>query len=135
MALPWKANYLNSMHLVRIQPWRRLISSLLLGCFLVFMGETPVADVHDGDASATELAHVEQSPGHSHSVTGQQGDKDAGSPGHNFHVCHCTHSHLSCVPAPEGARPDTPLTSASNRGSYHKAPSVDPVPALRPPIA
>jgi hypothetical protein len=123
------------MPAVRLPPWRRLINALLLGCFLAFIGEIPVADVHDGDASASEVAHADQLAGHSHSESVQPGDTEAGSTGHNLHVCHCTHSHLSCIPAPEGAGAETPFTLTSVSSSSHDAPSVDPAPALRPPIA
>ena len=120
---------------VRLPIWRRLLHTLLLGCFLAFIGEVPVADVHDGDASASEVAHADQVDGHSHSESVQQGETESGSSGHDLHVCHCSHSHLSCVPVPEGAGAETPFILTSVSYSTHDAPSVDPAPALRPPIA
>lgn len=123
------------MPAVRLPTWRRLANALLLGSFLAFIGEIPVADVHDGDASASEVAHADQVAGHSHSESVQQGETESGSSEHNLHVCHCTHSHLSCIPAPEGAGAETPYSLTSVSYSSLDAPSVDPAPALRPPIA
>lgn len=115
--------------------WRRLINTVLLGSFLAFIGELPVADVHDGDAPAAELAHADQLPGHLHSISAQQEGQDPGSPGHDLHVCHCGHTHLSSLPGASAVRLNlTHLDDLSSLPAL-KLPDTSRAPAVPPPIA
>lgn len=80
---------------------RRSIASLLLFCFAIFSMEVVVADVHDGDASAVEVARL--APGDAApsapAALGEGGapaDGDApASSRHTMHACHCVHTHGS----------------------------------------
>ena len=112
----------------------RLVNLLLLTCFLAFVAETPVADVHDGDASSSELAHADQVPGHSHAGPVHQSG-DQGSSSHGFHVCHCSHSHLSCLAAPQADGSEVALTLSTLAGPSYSLPEVLTAVSLRPPIA
>lgn len=66
---------------------RRTLATLLMFCFGLFSMELAVADVHDGDASAAEIA----------ALTGadlQDVPADGSSePTHDTHACHCVHGH------------------------------------------
>jgi len=68
---------------------RRRIAFLLILSFSYFTFEVSVADVHDGDASASEVAKL------AGSAPGAPVLPDAlpDGPSHDIHVCHCAHPH------------------------------------------
>ena len=73
---------------------RRVISFIVLLCFGLFSVETVVADVHDGDATASEIAQATAAQ----DVSGAQPESESGDPAqgttsHEVHVCHCIHAH------------------------------------------
>lgn len=120
---------------------RRLVSLVLALCFGLFSAEALVADVHDGDATHTELVSAAQATGHAAHVDGDGGsgphERAPGESGHSLHVCHCAHAHgsswtrvsLIAPPATVQLAQQLPTTGA-------RAPSSDaPEPRLRPPIA
>lgn len=136
---------------------RRCTALVLIWCFALFSGEALLADVHDGDATATELqvvsgahvgTHVSAAIALRMQTTGQttaQGSGDDSPPPserapqqpvHTQHACHCVHAHSGmdssarAVSAPPSPRTNTPVPRA-----VLMPPSRGPEPQLRPPIA
>lgn len=115
---------------------RRCISLLVLLCFGFFSAETFVADVHDGDATAAEIAkatagaNIASMPAPAETDGPTKGDSQ-----HSTHVCHCVHAH--------GGLNAVPMTLSELSPSHDKAPALDMTPPakvdldvhLRPPIA
>ncbi len=71
---------------------RRVISFIVLLCFGLFSLETVVADVHDGDATAAEIAQATAGPDNAESGP-QSGEPAQETTSHEMHVCHCIHAH------------------------------------------
>jgi hypothetical protein len=116
--------------------FRRGIALLLIVCFGFFFMEVAVADVHDGDAPATEVAKAP--------LGGVRGAADdARPPGtpipaqttHEVHVCHCVHAH-GITPGQIQSSPSTvPAERQSMLGFDVLTPdAVDRDRHLRPPI-
>lgn len=114
---------------------RRAIAQLLLLAFCCFTLEVGVADVHDGDASAEEIAQL---AGGVVNVPANDGPTDVpqqeqGS-GH-IHACHCTHAHGTLNPAGGVAAEEF----ANSRRPHRFLALIPDVVALdvqvRPPIA
>ena len=112
----------------RSQTMRRTIAFLTLFSFGLFSLEIAVADVHDGDASAAEMAKVTGST----SNLPQDGPADAG---HEVHVCHCVHAHGTLDPVTPGLAVMLRDASAAVGADYLAPANVDLDVHLRPPIA
>lgn len=131
---------------------RRCISFILLLCLTLYGGESLVADVHDGDATAEEL----RTEGRSHDVIHFAAQSEAGAatndgsrsggsspdaplpgqPVHAQHACHCVHAHgfVAPTPSPSGALEVSDLTAPASH-PVRMPPSLEREPQLRPPIA
>lgn len=73
---------------------RRCVSLIVLFCFGLFSLETVIADVHDGDASPSELANATAGATAGLVPTPAQTDGPVKAPNpHSGHVCHCAHAH------------------------------------------
>lgn len=108
---------------------RRAIAFLMLLSFGFFSLEIAVADVHDGDASAAEIAKVTGSP------SGELPQDAPADAGHEVHVCHCVHAHGTLTPAAPHLAV-TPRDVSTAVGIDDLAPAtVDLDVHLRPPIA
>lgn len=112
----------------RSQTMRRAIAFLTLFSFGCFSLEIAVADVHDGDASAAEMAKVTGST----SNLPQDGPADAG---HEIHVCHCVHAHGTLDPVTPGLAVMLRDASSAVGADYLAPAAVDLDVHLRPPIA
>jgi hypothetical protein len=121
---------------------RRVIALFLALCFGFFSAESLVADVHDGDAPASEqsryagVVHAGQSSAadlgdaHTHS-----GDENAETSGHSLHACHGAHAHIGMT-ADGMTLPGDGLSHESVPAAAECAPvERRREPQLRPPIA
>ena len=115
---------------------RRCISLFVLLCFGFFSAETFVADVHDGDATAAEIAKATAGANiASMPIPAQTDGPTRGDSQHSTHVCHCVHAH--------GGLNAAGLALSELPQGHDLAPALDmTVPAkvdldvhLRPPIA
>ena len=105
--------------------------------FCCFALETAMADVHDGDASADEIAKL-AGGAPSLSTTPDQGgapDAPARSGPEHLHACHCSHAHgtlttTSAERADEESHSELPLGSTATLPA-----AVDLEVQVRPPIA
>ena len=126
-------------------------------CLAVYLGESLVADVHDGDAALAELSVADAARGMAHAAAsavpasaeigtaamlqnadgdvGDTSDRSPAQPVHAQHICHCAHAH--------GFVDATPRQDASLALPDPTAPAAQPVcmplslesePQLRPPI-
>ena len=123
------------VHARRLPGWRagwlrRAVAVLLAIAFVGFSAETLIADVHDGDASAAELAAYADAP-----ASGTVPDSSPAQDEHAVHVCHCVHAHggvsdqrVALVPIHVGA-------SLVVGASVRTPPSVTLELHLRPPVA
>jgi hypothetical protein len=113
---------------------RRVISFIVLLCFGFFSLETVVADVHDGDSTATPVAQATaaQASGESDAGSGEPGQSTTP---HEMHVCHCIHAHggLQAM-AVTLATPEKLRDRAANLDVAAPA-KVDRDVHVRPPIA
>lgn len=125
------------MRFLRLPVWRRLLSPLLVGCLLAFTVEVPIAEAHDGDASGAALTQTVPSGAVAQSLTISSHRSDSGPTpdGHGFHVCHCTHSHVGCLPSGGCPGQIEALVSTSPTFPHRQFISVTVSPILRPPIA
>lgn len=96
-----------AMHLFRCTAVRRLLTFVLTFALAVSLAEEGIADVHDGDAThseidrATGVTHASHPDRPSAAHTLDQGESSIPeSPDHPVHVCHCTHVHLAVVTVP-----------------------------------
>lgn len=121
--------------------FRRPIALLLILCLAIHSGESLVADVHDGDATAAELVWEGESSGVSAGATAamretRDGDGTSrGQPVHAQHACHCPHAHgfLNLVARPDAAPEVTDLSTPG--ADYARTPrELAREPQLRPPI-
>lgn len=111
---------------------RRATALLLVLCLGLFAAETPVAELHDGEAAANHPASVESAAPHSH---GNVPSGPAGGMGHSTHVCHCVHSHSGLTVA-VGTLSVAPLHASAPRVRGARVPSsLEREPQLRPPIS
>ena len=116
---------------------RRAIAFILMLSFCSFALETAMADVHDGDASQSELARL-AGGAPSLTTTTDQGRTPSAperSGSQHLHVCHCSHAHgtLTMVAA-KGA--DEEFCSDLPQGITLLIPdAVDLDVQVRPPIA
>jgi len=114
---------------------KRLIASVLLLSFGLFSLELLIADVHDGDAPAAEVASAPNVAAAAHGAT--DGDADAPVPGsgHSAHACHCVHVHgffaTAVAALPNIPGPDFAIT----RDVARTPDQVERDVHLRPPIA
>jgi hypothetical protein len=126
-----------------MHPFRRLLArrilTLLLGLALVAsLGESGIADVHDGDATHAELDRATGASHESHatgSLAEQPADRDATSPGgpdHPVHVCHCIHVHLGVL-AESSLEIETVEHSEPATASHEQAPPVVALELWTPP--
>ena len=132
-------------------------------CLAVYTGESLVADVHDGDATAAELlvAGAHDAARHAQTASadlaesgtaalhhdtetltvgdggqdGHSGDTSPGSPVHTQHACHCAHAHgfVDAAPRPDEAIALSDLTAPAAQ-PVRMPPSLEREPQLRPPI-
>ena len=115
---------------------RRFIGILLIFTFGSFSLEELVADVHDGDAPASEVAKAPANYGNV-VASSSQGAPDAplsSGQSHTYHVCHCVHAHGMAPPAAAalGSQP-TEHDGVQSLEIGWPAP-VDLELSLRPPI-
>jgi hypothetical protein len=116
---------------------RRCVSLFVLLCFGFFSIETVVADVHDGDATAAEVAKATAGANVANAApaSDQDGAPANGTTSHTTHVCHCIHAHggLNAVAMALSAPPQSHDVAL---GFDVIAPAkVDLDVHLRPPIA
>ena len=113
----------------RSHSMRRLIAFLTLFSFGFFSLEIAVADVHDGDASAAEIAKV------TGSSPGELPQNGPANGAHDVHVCHCVHAHGTLTPATPRLAVTLRDASAAIGTEYLAPATVDLDVHLRPPIA
>lgn len=115
---------------------RRLVGLLLIFTFGFFSFEELVADVHDGDAPAAELAKAPASHGNlgaSSTETAPDAPPSSGQ-SHTYHVCHCVHAHGMAPPAAPVADAHVPAHTGAQSPEVGWPASVDLELSLRPPI-
>ena len=132
---PKRSPFRSVRHLVL----KRITGFVLALCFGLFTLEVAIADVHDGDASAAEVAKAPVGGGATSTDAVPNRDSGPGAPtepaGHETHVCHCVHAHggwtpvASELPAPRSSV-YTPVMLAVLAPTQ-----VDLDVHLRPPIA
>lgn len=94
--------------------------------------EAGIADVHDGDATHSELQRFSGVVAHSDA---------AGEPdepllsGHSQHSCHCTHGHSGWAVLRDAAWRPVDVAAAVPQGATGLPLSAVVSPHLRPPIA
>lgn len=132
--------------------YRRATAVMLALAFFGFSAETLIADVHDGDAPASEVAkfgaeHAHGGPDHAPSLAPIDADADHGAPtppatpdaperdGHTYHSCHCAHAHGGAPPTHAPVAADLYEPSALIAESDRAPASAALEPGLRPPIA
>lgn len=117
----------------------RRVTAVLVSLGLgLFTTEAWIPDVHDGDATAAELAAAGVNPHQVGDLPAPSNESTTPVPDdvdHSTHVCHCTHGHGGPVTSFDlGLRlvaHSEPVPSGAPAG----APEVDPEPQIRPPIA
>ena len=120
----------------------RVVAFILLLSFGLFSLEALIADVHDGDASAAEVASATAATmgdsGPPVTEIGAANDSErqgAKGPVHEQHACHCVHAHgfsVNRVPS----LPPLPGSRVLAISHVSRAPDqVDVLRHLRPPIA
>lgn len=131
----------------RPHPWIRRCTALVLMLHLGLFSsaEVSIADVHDGDASASA---TEMSSGHEAGdarpiaiaeTAGETDDAGAPSPApgqtHPVHVDHCAHAHVAPV-ASVARAVEPPREHALVRGVSERSPAGTTLaPPVRPPVA
>lgn len=114
---------------------RRAVAQLLLLAFCCFTLEVGVADVHDGDASAEEIAQL------AGSVVDVAPDDGATNPpqpepaSDHVHACHCTHAHGTLNPSGALAAEEYPHSDSPHRFAAIIPDAVAFDVQVRPPIA
>lgn len=68
---------------------RRIFAFIIIVSFSYITVEVAIADVHDGDAPASEVAKLAGNAPGAPLVP----DGPADGPTHDMHVCHCAHPH------------------------------------------
>ena len=117
------------------------ITALVLALFFgLFSLEVAVADVHDGDASAAEVAKAPIGGGLASAATGKAPSSDSNPTapqpsGHNAHACHCIHLHGGWAPGPDPFPSPPAVTQAVLAHGLLEASQVNVDVHLRPPIA
>ena len=116
--------------------FRRLVAVILLLAFGATVAEAGMADVHDGDATHSELQRYAAVV--AHAATPADTAPHPGEPtrsGHTQHTCHCTHVHFGWVVSTVFLWPPVFVEVAPPRGPLNSELSVVLSPQLRPPIA
>lgn len=125
------------MRVVRGTRLRTLLATLVVASMLFSIGELMVADVHDGDAPAAELASP-SSPDAAPSTlaSGAESSTDPSQPEHTYHVCHCSHAHGGMLIVATHS-PGRPLVASTTGFGVVAAANTSLVtgPPTRPPIA
>ena len=124
---------------------KRFIATVLFLGFGLFSLESLIADVHDGDASAAEVASAPSASGVtdlSVAAIDSGGGSEKGPDGvpqprsgHGAHVCHCVHLHGYFVTAVPALAPLPTSDQASMRFELRTPDQVALDVHLRPPIA
>lgn len=130
---------------------RRIAALVVLLSLTLFQAEWLVADVCDGDASAAELqafagAASDLSATATVGVPGargenalagiaaDRGDRDAPSPGHTTHACHCVHAHAGVLSRIAAVTPVAVIPPSTVVGISERTPaSIAPARRDRPP--
>ena len=114
---------------------RRLVLVVVMFSFCSFALEVAVPDVHDGDASAEEVAQVTGSTlpdaGFGKVPQGQQPDGDSG----HIHACHCSHAHGTLSSGVAEGDEQEPIVQAPIGITSLIPDAVDLEVQVRPPIA
>ena len=110
---------------------RRNVALILMLSFSYFTFEVVVADVHDGDAPASEIARLSgDAPGAPASP-----DAPVNGPTHEMHVCHCAHPHGGLTARPVILSHASLTTAVTLTLDVITPDAVDLDHNLRPPIA
>lgn len=118
---------------------RRLIALVLALSFGMYYAEALIADVHDGDASVSEVAQYSAGASDSYHATidavdqGTSGRSDA--PVHNTHTCHAGHAHTCVLQAIAPMSADYLLFVVEIGDGSTRPIDLRQEPQLRPPIA
>lgn len=103
--------------------------------FCCFTLEVGIADVHDGDASADEIAQVAGFTGLDGQADGSSDAPQQDSAPQHLHACHCSHAHGSLTVA-SGRLVDDVASRIRPVGTAALIPdAVDLDVQVRPPIA
>lgn len=124
------------MRVVRGTRLRTLLATLLVASMMISIGELRVADVHDGDAPAAELASLSsQGAAPTTLASSTEGGTDPSQPEHTYHVCHCGHAHCGMLTIAAHAPVRRPvLTTGFAKVAAANATTIAD-PPTRPPIA
>ena len=127
----------NSGHIrdvIRLRPVRRRALAALAIVFLTLSGvEATIAETHDGDATAAELAQTTDHPGESAPASSDTATLPEGA-GHSAHVCHWGHAHAGWV-VPVLAFPSSATLRRTELSSARQVlHSITHTPGIRPPI-
>jgi hypothetical protein len=113
--------------------FRRLVASLLCAGLVLSGLEVAIADVHDGDATAEELASA--GPASLECEANVPGQVPHDEPGHEAHVCHAGHAHVILL----SSRAEPPVTTQPVHSVLVKEPDtlsgLTVSPDVPPPIA
>lgn len=116
---------------------RRFIAVILLLAFGATVAEAGMPDVHDGDATHSEMqrydavvAHTDAAP----AVPDGHPDEPMSS-GHAQHSCHCAHAHFGWLEVAVVMWPAVFDVATSPSGRIDAPVSAVCSPHLRPPIA
>jgi hypothetical protein len=110
--------------------FRRLVAILLMFTLGSFILEESVADVHDGDATAAEIALA----GGFDAAPASETPVPSNGTTHDVHVCHCIHAH-GVIPPGAAVSNEQPVVDAAVLAfDVRVPPSVDLDVHLRPPI-
>lgn len=118
---------------------RRLIALVIALSFGMYYAEALIADVHDGDASASEQAHYAGAVDQLHPAsvnTAEGGGEDHGAaPVHSTHTCHAGHAHICIAPVGKPAYVGLILQIVAVQAGFISPMDLRLEPHLRPPIA
>ena len=117
--------------------FRRFIAVMLLLAFGATVAEAGMPDVHDGDATHSELQRYDAVVAHSDaapSVPDRHPDEPMSS-GHAQHSCHCAHAHFGWRDVAVVMWPAVFEVATSAGGRSDAPTSAVRSPHLRPPIA
>jgi hypothetical protein len=104
---------------------------MLMLSFSYFTVEVVVADVHDGDAPASEIAKLAGDASGTPTVP----DAPLDGPTHDIHVCHCAHPHGGLTARPLILSPARSIPVVNPTLDVLAPGAVDLDHHLRPPIA
>lgn len=116
---------------------RRLIAVILLLAFGATVAEAGLPDVHDGDATHSELQRYDAVVAHTDAAPSVP-DRHPGEPtssGHAQHSCHCAHAHFGWLDVAVVMWPAVFGVATSPSGRTDAPVSAVRSPHLRPPIA